>query len=70
MFDQTRERAKGTSLEVKLLPMCYDVDDPVALRRLCNELLGKNSRDEIALETRKFLNEIVAREGRDRIWPV
>jgi len=70
VFEQTRERAKGTSLEVKLLPTCYDVDDPAALRRLCNELLGKNSRDEIAPETRKFLNEIIAREGRGRIWPV
>ena len=70
VFEQTRERAKGTSLEVKLLPMCYDVDDPAALRHLCNELLGKNSRDEIAPETRKFLNEIIAREGRGRIWPV
>ena len=70
VFEQTRERAKGTSLEVKLLPTCYDVDDPAALRRLCNELLGKNSHDEIAPETRKFLNEIIAREGRGRIWPV
>ena len=70
VFEQTRERAKGTSLEVKLLPMCYDVDDPAALRRLCNELLGKNSHDEIAPETRKFLNEVIAREGRGRIWPV
>jgi len=70
VFEQTRERAKGTSLEVKLLPTCYDVDDPAALRRLCNELLGKNSHDEIAPETRKFLNEIIAREGRGRSWPV
>jgi len=70
VFEQTRERAKGTSLEVKLLPTCYDVDDPAALRRLCNELLGKNSHDEIAPETRKFLNEVIAREGRGRIWPV
>src|SRR5438093_9615707 len=69
VFDQTRERARGTSLEVGLLPKCYDVDDPAALRRLCNELLGRNSRDEIAPETCKFLNEIIAREGCDRIWP-
>jgi len=70
VLEQTKARAKEIGLEVKLLPLCYDVDDSTALRRLCNELLGKNSRDEIAPETRKFLNEIIAREGRARIWPV
>ena len=69
VFDQTMERSKGIGLEVKLLPMCYDVDDPATLRRLCNELFSENSSDTVAAETRKFLGEIVTREGRDRIWP-
>jgi rSAM/selenodomain-associated transferase 1 len=70
VFDQTLERAKGSGIDVKLLPVCPDVDDPATLRRLCNELIGEESRDEIAPETRKFLNQIIEREGRDRIWPV
>ena len=68
VFDQTMERAKGLGVEVKLLSMCYDVDDPATLRRLCSELLGEHSSDAVAAETRKFLGGIVAREGRDRIW--
>jgi hypothetical protein len=55
---------------VKLLPVGYDVDDRATLRRLCGELLGKNSRDGLAPNTRKFLTEIIDREGRDRIWPL
>jgi hypothetical protein len=51
------------------LPMCYDVDDPASLRRLCKELLSENSSDTVAAATHKFLGEIVTREGRDRIWP-
>jgi rSAM/selenodomain-associated transferase 1 len=69
VFDQTLERAKRIGVEVELLPACSDVDDPATLRRLCNELIGEKSRDEIAPATRKFLNQIIAREGRGRIWP-
>jgi len=56
---------------VELLPACYDVDDRVTLRRLCDELLDEKSRSiDIAPATRKFLIEIIHREGRDRIWPL
>ena len=68
---QTLERAAETGLEVRLLPGCYDVDERTALHRLCDELLGPNAAEdpEIAPATRKFLRDIVAREGRHRIWP-
>jgi rSAM/selenodomain-associated transferase 1 len=69
VFEQTVARAKEIGLEVKLLPMCYDVDDSTTLRRLCDELLGENSRADVAPETGKFLREIIDREGRERIWP-
>jgi uncharacterized protein len=69
---QTLERAGEIGLEVRFLPTCYDVDDRTTLHRLCDDLLGPNdSRDpEIAPATREFLGEIVAREGRQRVWPV
>lgn len=70
VFDQTLQRASEIGVEVKLLPMGYDIDDRAALQRLCGELLTDNSRDDVAPATRKFLSEIIEREGRDRIWPV
>jgi rSAM/selenodomain-associated transferase 1 len=69
VLDQTLQRAAEIDVEVKLLPVDYDVDDRATLRRLCGELLGENPRDGRALSTRKFLAEIIEREGRDRIWP-
>jgi uncharacterized protein len=70
VLEQTRQRAAEIEIEVKLLPVSYDVDDRATLRRLCGELLGKNSRDGVAPNTRRFLTEIIEREGRDRIWPL
>jgi uncharacterized protein len=70
VLEQTRQRAAGIEIEVKLLAGGYDVDDRATLRRLCGELLGENSRDGVAPNTRKFLIEIIEREGRDRIWPL
>lgn len=70
VFDQTMERAAEIGSEVRLLPTCYDVDGSASLHRLCDELLSQNSRNDVAPETRKFLKEIIARDGRDRIWPV
>jgi len=69
--EQTLERAAEAGVEVKLLPTCFDVDDRVTLHRLCDELLGgKAPPDRFAApETRRFLEEIIAREGRARIWP-
>jgi len=71
VFDQTVDRASKLGLGATLLPAGFDVDDAVSLRRLCDELLGGKSTltGDIASNTRRFLREIVAREGRDRIWP-
>ena len=70
VFDQTVERAKEAGLEVELLPTWYDVDDRATLQRLCNELLGdEKSAGYEAPETRGFLESVIAREGRSRIWP-
>lgn len=65
--EQTVERAAELGLEVCMLPTCFDVDDHRTLKRLCDELLVKN--DDIAPATRTFLQQIVNREGRSRIWP-
>ncbi len=70
VLEQTRRRAAEITVEVRLLPAGYDVDDRATLRRLCDQLLGENSRDSLAPNTRKFLSEIIEREGRDRIWPL
>jgi len=71
VLDQTLQRAAEIGTEVKFLPAGYDVDDRATLERLCNELLGENTFSDygIAPNTRKFLAEIVKREGRRRIWP-
>jgi rSAM/selenodomain-associated transferase 1 len=69
VFAQTVRRANELNLSVHLLPTCYDVDDRQTLRRLCDELLGENPSRSTATETRNFLNAIVRREGRERIWP-
>lgn len=68
--EQTLEQAKRLNLEVELLPTWYDVDDRATLRRLCDELLGekRTSAGYNAPETKAFLSDFVAREGRDRIW--
>jgi rSAM/selenodomain-associated transferase 1 len=70
VLEQTKRRAAEIGVEVTLLPVGYDVDDRATLRRLCGELLGENSREDVARHTRKFLREIVAREGPARIWPL
>lgn len=71
VLDQTLERAAEIGLAVRLLPLCYDVDDRTTLARLCEELLGPNEllNPEIAPATRHFLRAIAAREGPQRIWP-
>ena len=69
VLEQTRQRAAELDLEVKFLPPGYDVDDRAALRRLCDELLNPNAKDQVAPETRRFLRELTEREGRERIWP-
>jgi rSAM/selenodomain-associated transferase 1 len=68
VFDQTMQRAKELGLQVELLPMGLDVDDCATLKTLCERLLG-DVRDNIAPHTKRFLSEIIAGEGRARIWP-
>jgi hypothetical protein len=68
VFHQTRQRAVERDLDVRVLPCCYDVDDPVSFQRLCNDLLGSHPQlgPEVAPATRQFLRELIAREGPDR----
>jgi len=71
VFDQTMHRAGKIGVEVHQLAYGFDVDDQATLARLCDTLLGPEAKSpsNIALNTRKFLSEIVDREGRDRVWP-
>ena len=71
VLDQTIQHASKMGVEVHQLPYGFDVDDRAMLQQLCHELLGPGVRSasNIAPNTRKFLSEIVDREGRDRIWP-
>jgi uncharacterized protein len=59
VLNQTMQRAAQIGLEVKLLPVGFDVDDDVSLRRLCNELLGEQADNSIAPNTRTFLAGLV-----------
>jgi uncharacterized protein len=67
VFVQTMERAGELRLRVQRLPIFFDVDDRASLHCLCSELLGANSSSAPA--TKAFLRELIAREGRERIWP-
>ena len=69
VFQQTKQRAAEVGVELHELPFGFDVDDRATLSRLCDELFRRNPDRDVAIETRKFLSEIIAREGRDRIWP-
>ncbi|MGI8437885.1 MAG: TIGR04282 family arsenosugar biosynthesis glycosyltransferase [Chthoniobacterales bacterium] len=70
VFSQTMERAREIGVKVEIIPTWYDVDDRATLQRLCNELLGNEKANGYdAVQTHKFLAELVAREGRNRIWP-
>lgn len=70
VLSQTIERATELGLPVHQLPAGYDVDDRITLRRLCEELLGSGTTADVAPNSRKFLSDIISREGRGRIWPV
>jgi uncharacterized protein len=71
VLEQTRKHAAEIGVAVHELPSGFDVDDQATLIRLCEELFGgeKRSENDVAVETRKFLSEILKREGRNRIWP-
>ena len=62
VLNQTIQRATEIELEVKLLPIGYDVDDGTSLRRLCKELLREHEDDTVAPSTRKFLAGLVAQK--------
>lgn len=68
VFDQTKQRAAQIGVAVHELPRGLDIDDHPTLRRLCDELLGKDSHHDVAPRTRQFLDELVRREGPARIW--
>lgn len=70
VFDQTKARAAEIGVKVHELAVEFDVDDRTSLTRLCEELFGRSASSDVAVETRRFLKEIIEREGRDRIWPV
>jgi uncharacterized protein len=72
VLDQTIDRARRLGLTVHLLPAWYDVDDRATLRRLCQEFFapdGGGPRGYPAPATRSFLDDLLKREGRERIWP-
>lgn len=62
VFDQTKQRARELDLDVSLLPIGYDVDDGLTLRRLCDELLSGKSERDVAPSTRKFLASLTAQK--------
>jgi uncharacterized protein len=68
VFEQTRQRATQIGVGVHELPRGFDVDDHATLHRLCDELFGKNARDNVAPQTHEFLRELIAHDGRERIW--
>jgi len=61
VFEQTKQRAVELGLEVSLLPIGYDIDDAMTLRRLCSELLSDDSDQNVAPHTRKFLAELMTK---------
>jgi rSAM/selenodomain-associated transferase 1 len=72
VLQQTIERARQMNMKVHLLPKWYDVDDRLTLRRLCDEFFDPNGSTAAgypAPATRGFLDGLLKREGRDRIWP-
>ncbi len=72
VLSQTVQRAAEIGIPVEFLPTWYDVDDRFTLTRLCKELLGGNSKvtaGYAAPHTRSYLEDLVQREGRERIWP-
>jgi len=72
VLEQTRARARKINLPVHLLTKWYDVDDRRTLQRLCQEFFVENgnaAEGYAAPATRGYLEKLLEREGRDRIWP-
>jgi rSAM/selenodomain-associated transferase 1 len=68
VLEQTKQRAMQIGVGILELPRGFDVDDRGSLHRLCNELLGENTRANVAPQTREFLRELVARDSHGRVW--
>jgi glycosyltransferase A (GT-A) superfamily protein (DUF2064 family) len=68
VFTQTLERARELTLSVRVLPKFYDIDDAMALRRLCGELLDGKS-DAVAPATKEFVAGLVTRVEREWFCP-
>ena len=71
VLEETVQRAKQLNLKVHLLPTWYDVDDRATLARLCRELFDRDSAGAgyQAPATRGYLDGLLKKEGRERIWP-
>lgn len=72
VLEQTLDHAQKIKLPVHLLTKWYDVDDRRTLQRLCQEFFGAHSNAPAgypASATRGYLEKLLAREGRERIWP-
>jgi uncharacterized protein len=66
VFAQTLERIRELSLEVRVLPEWYDVDDRQTLALLCRELFGANgggARDGPGGSTRALLETLLPELG-------
>jgi uncharacterized protein len=68
VLEQTKQRATQVGVGVRELPRGFDVDDRATLHRLCDELLSKTARANVAPQTQKFLRELIARDGGGRVW--
>lgn len=72
VLEQTKERARKMNLQIHLLPAWYDVDDRETLQHLCQEFFVEKMNGPAgypAPATRSYLEELLKREGRNRIWP-
>lgn len=70
VFKQTCESARQLGLKVHLLPTWYDVDNDITLRRLCEDLFGRNGNGKTgnpAPSTRVYLEGLLSRGGLARI---
>jgi rSAM/selenodomain-associated transferase 1 len=72
VLQQTVEQAGRINIKLHFLPVWYDVDDYTTLRRLCDEFFGSaksTAPGYPAPATRGYLEGLLRREGRARIWP-
>jgi rSAM/selenodomain-associated transferase 1 len=72
VLDQTIARARQMNLKIHQLLTWYDVDDRKTLRLLCEEFFSPHegaTAGYAAPATRDYLEALLKREGRERIWP-